>query len=115
MTTNDETMEPAAPGTDALGESIRTLRELAAEAWSYIADETSLKEARERDTLHDMLVDVVDRLEKVRRSTQPDRIAEVLAEHHNAGGCICGNAPEVFWDRDFRAHLAEAVAAEFNA
>lgn len=40
------------------------------------------------------------------------RIAFVLAEHQSGpNGCTCGGAPDVFWDRELRAHVAQVIAA----
>lgn len=50
------------------------------------------------------------------RRANADRIAGILAEHSSGpNGCTCGEAPDVFWERELRAHVTEVLAAELGS
>lgn len=37
-------------------------------------------------------------------------ISAILKEHYSAGdGCSCGNAPDVFYERELHAHIADVM------
>lgn len=60
-----------------------------------------------------MHVEVMTNTPTTAPTTDADAIAEILAQHMSGpDGCICGQAPEVFWDRELRAHIGAVMIAE---
>lgn len=44
--------------------------------------------------------------------TPVEEIIVILKGHYSAGdGCSCGNAPEVFWERELHRHIGEVMVA----
>lgn len=47
------------------------------------------------------------------KTTDAEAIAAVLKQHMSGpDGCICGGAPNVFWERELHAHIAEVMIAD---
>ncbi|EPD84127.1 hypothetical protein HMPREF1529_02167 [Microbacterium sp. oral taxon 186 str. F0373] len=47
------------------------------------------------------------------KTTDAEAIIEVLKQHMSGpNGCTCGDAPEVFWERELHAHIAEVMLAD---